>query len=141
MRDVLVFQAKLFVDGVKDIVLAPVSLAAAVIGIVTDRERPGRLLYGVLQGGRTFDRWVDLFGAEREARARQALPPTDADADAAVPASVTDDAQGFDALVQRMEHALVEQVRRGGVTAKAKDAFDQAMDALHERRKPPPPRP
>lgn len=120
MRDVIVFQGKLFIDGLKDIVLAPVSAVAAIAGLLFARKRPGRTFYEVLRMGRTFDRWINLFGAlEGDS------------SDAVHGGSQTASGDGFDAYVRRLEAVLVEQHRRGGLTAKAKDAIDHALDALH----------
>jgi hypothetical protein len=120
MRDVLVFQAKLFVDGLKDIVLAPVSVVAAMAGLLLNRRYPGRSFYEVLRMGRSFDRWINLFGAvEDEPRA------------AVHDGSQSGRDDGIDAYVRRVETMLVEQHRRGGLTAKAKQAIDRALDAVH----------
>lgn len=133
VRDLAVFQAKLVVDGLKDLVLAPVSLVAALVGLVLDRDDPGRSFYTLMRWGHGFDRWVNLFGTAR--RALPAAPNTDPDphreAGAASPAH-----DGLDAYVARVERALAEQVRRGGLTAKAKDAIDQALDGLAARKPP-----
>lgn len=144
VRDLAVFQGKLLVDGLKDLVLAPVSLVAAIAGLVLDRSDPGRSFYMVLRWGHGFDRWVNLFGASQ-----RALPPgpTSADDEAdpraaerppsvAAPDGATK--EGLDAYVSRLERVLVEQYRRGGLTAKAKDAIDQAIDGLPTRKPPPP---
>ncbi|MCX4247340.1 hypothetical protein [Paraliomyxa miuraensis] len=137
VRDLAVFQAKLFVDGVKDLVLAPVSLVAAVVGMVADRNDPGRAFRGVLQLGHAFDRWVNLFGRSEPdwSRSQPELPPAPGSATStATPAAST---PGLDAYVARVEQVLVEQYRRGGLTAKAKDAIDQAIDSLHRSGSPP----
>lgn len=114
VRDVLVFQGKLFLDGLKDLVLAPVSAAAAVFGLVFERRRPRRLFFAVLRLGRTFDRHVNLFGS--------------VEPDAATP----EPSPGIDAQLRRLEALLVEQHRHGGLTAKAKDAIDRALDRLQD---------
>jgi hypothetical protein len=140
-RDLAVFQAKLLVDGLKDLVLAPVSLVAAVVGLVLDRNDPGRSFYTVLRWGHGFDRWVNLFGSSLRAlppgaaQGEQAPPEDTRSHDAAVPPRAA--TQGLDAYVDRLERVLVEQYRRGGLTAKAKDAIDQALDGLPTRKPPP----
>jgi hypothetical protein len=48
VRDLAVFQAKLFVDGVKDLVLFPVSLVAALVGLVTPGARSTRCCAGAM---------------------------------------------------------------------------------------------
>jgi hypothetical protein len=134
VRDLAVFQAKLFVDGVKDLVLFPVSLVAALVGLVIDRRDPGRSFYTLLRWGHGFDRWVNLFGASQ-----RALPPaSETHADAPVASPPPSPGEGLDAYVTRLERVLVDQYRRGGLTAKAKDAIDQALDGLQARGNRPP---
>jgi len=143
VRDLAVFQGKLLVDGLKDLVLAPVSLVAALAGLLLDRDEPGRPFYTLLRWGHGFDRWVNLFGASR-----RALPPAAEASEASEGMSnpspapghapARGDGEGLDAYVARLERVLVEQYRRGGLTAKAKDAIDQALDGLQTRKGPPP---
>ena len=61
-RDVAVFQGKLIIDGLRDLVLVPVSLAAALIGVLTEPRNPGRRFYSVVALGRRSERWINLFG-------------------------------------------------------------------------------
>ena len=69
LRDLAIFQVKLALDGLKDVVLSPLSLAAAVVGVLLPGARPGRLFYAVLRLGERFDRWLSLFGAAEKADA------------------------------------------------------------------------
>lgn len=130
VRDLAVFQVKLIVDGLKDLVLSPVSLVAALAGLVFDRRDPGRSFYELLRWGHGFDRWVNLFGASQ-----RALPPA---SEPQASGLATGSSDGLDAYVAKLERVLVEQYNRGGLTAKAKDALDQAIDRLQTRDKPPP---
>lgn len=63
VRDVLIFQGKLWLEGFKDVVLIPLSLGAALIDLIFLRSRRGRALYGVMRFGDRFERWVNLYGA------------------------------------------------------------------------------
>mgnify|MGYP000193007412 CR=1 FL=1 len=60
LRDVLVFQFKLVVDGLKDLGLAQVALGAAMIDLVRRDGTPGRRFYAVVRLSDRFDRWLDL---------------------------------------------------------------------------------
>lgn len=60
LRDVLLFQFKLVVDGLKDLCLAQLALGAAVIDLVRRDGSPGRRFYGVVQLSERFDGWLDL---------------------------------------------------------------------------------
>jgi hypothetical protein len=69
LRDLLIFQVKLFLDGAKDLVLSPVSLGAAVIDLFIPTDKPGERFYAVMRLGEKFDRWLSLFGAAEKASA------------------------------------------------------------------------
>ena len=65
--DVLIFQFKLAADGLRDLLLSPLSLGAAILGLVVGGDRPGRYLQGVLRFGRRTELWINLFGHRRRA--------------------------------------------------------------------------
>jgi len=67
IRDLLIFQLKLWMDGVKDLLLAPLSVGAGVMDILLGPNRDGYRLYSVLRFGEKYDLWLNLFGAAREA--------------------------------------------------------------------------
>jgi hypothetical protein len=69
LRDLLIFQIKLLLDGAKDIVLSPVSLGAAAIDLFLPTDKPGERFYSVMRLGEKFDRWLSLFGAAEKASA------------------------------------------------------------------------
>lgn len=116
IRDIAVFQLKLALDALRDLVLSPVSLVAGVADLVAGGERPGRRFYGVLLAGRRSERLINLFG----------------EADRVAPRPGGREAEGasLDALVARFERVIVEQYERGGITASAKATIDRSIDAL-----------
>lgn len=63
VRDVLIFQAKLWLEGFKDFVLMPLSLGAAVIDLVFHRSGQQGTLYSVMRMGDRFEQWVHLYAA------------------------------------------------------------------------------
>ncbi|MGD2153164.1 MAG: hypothetical protein PVG79_07820 [Gemmatimonadales bacterium] len=67
VRDLALFQLKLFLDGVIDVTLAPLSVGAALIEIFFGGERRGRLFYAILRFGERADLWLNLYGASRRA--------------------------------------------------------------------------
>ena len=67
LRDLFLFQLKLFLDGVIDITLAPLSIGAALVEIFFGGERRGRLFYSILRFGERADLWLNLYGASRQA--------------------------------------------------------------------------
>jgi len=63
--DVLVFQLKLTVDGLRDLVLVPISLFAALAGLLLGGSQPAQYFHRVLQFGRRTEFWINLFGHKR----------------------------------------------------------------------------
>lgn len=111
LRDVLVFQLKLLIDAVRDLVLSPVSVVAGVVDLLSGDRAPGRWFYRVLAFGGRTDAWIDLFGTPERPGAHAA--------------DVT-----VDSLVAHLERLVVDEYERGGVTASAKQAIDRSLDAL-----------
>ena len=117
IRDVAVLQLKLLVDGLRDLVLVPVSLIAGAIGLLKGGDRPGSEFYDLLKFGRRSERWINLFGAADRVHGSDA-----ADDELAV--------EDIDEMMTRVESFLVEEYKRGGVTAQAKDRLDQGLNSL-----------
>lgn len=67
VRDLLIFQVKLVLDGLKDVALIQISLLAAVFDLLFGR--PGRplLFYSVLRLSERLDLWMNLYSASRHA--------------------------------------------------------------------------
>lgn len=63
LRDFLIFQLKLLLDGAKDAILFTVSIVAMVLDIIAGRGRRPRLFYSVLRFSERFDLWLNLNGA------------------------------------------------------------------------------
>lgn len=61
IRDTLVLQLKLIVDGFRDLALMPICLVASLFGLIKHKKDPGRYLYRVLSYGRATERWIGLF--------------------------------------------------------------------------------
>lgn len=60
--DVLVFQLKLIVDSIRDIVLVPISLVAALVGLVIGGREPDLYFRKIVAFGRKTEHWINLFG-------------------------------------------------------------------------------
>jgi hypothetical protein len=63
LRDLIVFQVKLWLEGFKDVALMPLALGAALIDLVFRSGSRRGTLYAVMRLGDRFERWVDLYGA------------------------------------------------------------------------------
>jgi hypothetical protein len=71
IRDLAIFQVKLALDGIKDVVLMPLSVVAAGMDLLFPGSTPGRRFYFILRLGERYDGWLNLFGAARDADARR----------------------------------------------------------------------
>ena len=113
LRDVAVFQFKLFLDNLRDFALVPVSLVAAVLDLVIKGEREGALFYKVLEWGLHSERIIDLY-------------------------SVIEKGEGpghdytVDAVIARLENVIVREYEKGGTAASVKAAVDRALDQIQK---------
>jgi len=122
IRDIAVLQVKLLVDGARDLILVPASLIAGIISLSKIKDgKPGPQFYSMVGIGKQSERWINLFGAFENA------PPEVIEENHF---GETD----MDEIVARMESFVVDEYKRGGVTAQAKERFDKAMDAMQRRR-------
>jgi hypothetical protein len=122
VRDIGVLQVKLLVDGLRDLLLVPASLIAGIVSLAgIEGGRPGKGFYEVVSIGRQSERWINLFGALRNAPADVVEPN---------PFGETD----IDELVARVENYMVDEYRRGGVTAQAKARLDKVLASIRRNR-------
>ena len=123
IRDIAVLQVKLVVDGLRDLILVPTSLIAGIVSLAKTKDgKPGTEFYTLVSVGRQSERWINLFGAIRNA------PPE------IVEARHFGDAD-IDEIVSRVESFVVDEYKRGGVTSQAKDRIEKAMEAMRLRRR------
>jgi hypothetical protein len=66
LRDFAIFQLKLLLDGVKDVVLFQVALVAIVLDMLSGSGKRPRIFYSVLRHSERFDLWLNLNGALEE---------------------------------------------------------------------------
>ncbi len=106
IRDSLVFQLKLVVDGLRDFLLVPAALIATILGLIIHPREPDYYFKQVLSWGRDSEIWINLFGRR----------------------NVSSDAKQLDDLVHIAEEKIRAEVEKGGIAATAKDAIDRGMD-------------
>jgi hypothetical protein len=122
-RDIAVLQVKLLADGLRDLLLVPASLTVGLVSLFTSvNGRPAPYFYQLLDLGKQTERWINLFGALKNAPAdvRQVEPFPDAD---------------IDDLVGRLETFMVDEHKRGGLTAQAQERMGKVIKAMQRGRK------
>jgi len=122
LRDVIVFQGKLFVDGLRDLLLSPASIIAALIDLLVPGDDGGKRFYSVVRFGRRTERWINLFGAADPRDPDK--PPTAVDVLLADLEGLMRDPQRRDEARARAE-ALVERMKG---KARSPEGFDQGAD-------------
>jgi len=127
VRDIAVLQVKLVVDGLRDLLLVPASLIAGIVSLSKTKDgQPGTEFYSLVSIGKQSEQWINLFGAIRNA-----------------PPEVVEEYQfgtaDIDDIVSRVETFVVDEYKRGGVTAQARDRMNEAMDKMRRRGPTPPP--
>jgi hypothetical protein len=121
-RDIAVLQVKLLVDGARDLILVPASLIAGIVSLAKSRDgKPGPEFYMLIGVGKQSERWINLFGALKNAPPEVMEQNSFGDAD-------------MDQIVSRVESFVVDEYKRGGVTAQAKERIEKAMEAMQRRR-------
>lgn len=122
IRDIAVLQVKLVVDGLRDLILVPASLIAGIISLSKMKDgAPGTEFYKLVGVGKQSERWINLFGAYKNAPPEVTEENHFGDAD-------------IDDIVSRVESFVVDEYKRGGVTAQARDRMNKAMDAMRRRK-------
>ena len=116
VRDVMVFQLKLLLDNLRDLVLMPVSLGAALIDLVFRGEREGSLFYRVLRWGQHSEAVIDVYSAIEHQDPGNFKVRRD---------------YTVDGVIARLESVLKREVEKGGTAASVKAAMDKAIDQLH----------
>jgi hypothetical protein len=116
LRDVVVFQLKMLLDNVRDLVLMPVAALAALSDLILRGDREGARFYRVLRWGWHSEKVIDVYSAiERH-------PPDDFE----IGRDYT-----VDGVIARLEGVVAREVEKGGTAASIKSAMDRAIDQLH----------
>ncbi len=123
LRDLGVFQVKLVADGLRDLILVPTSLIAGIVSLVTgENGRPGLQFYHLLGFGQQTERWINLFGAVENSPEKLDQPTPFGESD-------------IDDLVDKFESFVVDEFKRGGLTAQAKERLHAALEAIQRRNR------
>lgn len=111
LRDMLIFQLKLAADAIRDLMLSPLSIIAALIDLIATEHSKNSMFYRLMSFGRKTDQWINLFGAR--------LPDSEINKDEQV---------SVDLWIAQLESMLKEQYNKGGMTSNTKDTVDHAID-------------
>lgn len=111
MLDVLVFQFKLAADGLRDVLLSPLSIIAGVMGLIAGGDDPYRYFRDLLRFGRRTEVWINLFGYRRHA-------------------GTSDD------LIAPIKDKVMNEAQSNPWISKAGGELNRTLDSMGERIKP-----
>jgi|SRR5438552_8142546 len=114
-RDVMVFELKMLIGNLRDFALMPISVAAAIIDLISKGDREGSLFYRVLRWGAHSEQVLDAYSPIRHELHDLNVNPN----------------YTVDAVVARLENVLVREIEKGGTAATIKAALDRTIDQLH----------
>jgi hypothetical protein len=71
VRDYVIFQLKLWLDGMKDVAVIVLTTGALVLDMIAGQGRRPRLFYTVVRASERFDRWLNLHAAMERLEAEE----------------------------------------------------------------------
>ena len=114
IRNSFVFQLKLMADGLRVLVLVPVSLVATIIGLLKGGDEPEREFHQVIELGRESEKWINLFGSH------------DVPENAGAAASI-------DVLFTKVETTLKQHYKAAGTSESAQAEIGEALQVAHDK--------
>ena len=117
IHDAIEFQVKLLVDGIRDFVLIPVSIGAALISLLKPGDDAGTEFYEVVAFGRTTEHKINLFSAADRIETKPAA----------------EDMPDLDTLVGEFE-AFVKKEYAGERFDAAREQVNRFRESVRDRR-------
>jgi hypothetical protein len=113
--DVVALQLKLALGGLRDVLLIPVSIVAAIVGLFVGGEEPDVYFRQVQRFGRRSDIWLNVFGSRHRGNTA-------------------------DEMIRPLEESLKAQMRRGGRLTRGAKHVNELLDNVNQKqaRKSPP---
>ena len=107
--DVVVFQFKLAADGIRDLLLIPISIGAAIAGLFAGGEQPDVYFRKVQRFGRQSEIWINLFGHRHRG-------------------NTADD------LIRPLEETFLARMREGGRLTRGAKHVNQMLDSVNQKQ-------
>lgn len=117
IRRTVIFQLKLMADGLRDLLLIPVSLVATVVGLLRGGSDPAREFNQVLDIGRQSETWINLF-ENHDASDHTRL------------------GDSIDVVFTKVETALKQEYQTGEISKSAQTKINEALKAIKNQSTP-----
>ncbi len=128
IRDMLIFQAKLAMDAIRDLLLSPVSIICGLVDIFKGHSLSNSYFHRLMALGQKSDSWLNLFGNHKDNESTESLKVID-NQQAKAEVSV-------DQLFSQVESLLKDQHDKGGLTASAKASIDRYLNKIVAKKAP-----
>jgi hypothetical protein len=125
VRDSLVFQGKLLLDGLRDLALFPVSIVATLLDLFSKSEPPARHFHAVLKFGRRTEHWIGLFTAAERVPSEFDSAHNDG----------LDGMLNVDGIVEQIERLIVTEYERDETSGSAREVVDRTWRRIDRRRR------
>lgn len=127
IRDIFVFQFKLAMDAIRDLLLSPASIICGLVDIFNGHSSSQSYFHKLMGFGHQTDSWLNLFGTyNKDTENLNVLDSQKATSEANV-----------DKLFSQVESLLKEQHNKGGLTASAKNTIDRYLNKIVENKNTP----
>jgi hypothetical protein len=107
--DVVALQLKLALGGLRDLLLIPVSIVAAIAGLFLGGEQPDVYFRQLQRFGRRSDIWLNVFGSR-------------------------DRGNTADEMIRPLEESLKAQMRRGGRLTRGAKHVNELLDNVNQKQ-------
>lgn len=111
LRRLLVFQLKLAVDAVRDILLSPVSIVCTIVDFVEKKHGPESHFEKLMAFGRNTERKINLFEQHEK------------------------NVSTIDSVVDRVEDVIVDEYQNKNISKRTMAAIQQALKKEKEKEK------
>lgn len=112
IRQLLIFQVKLYVDALRDLLMSPLSIAIFIIDLIQKNNGDKALFNSLLEFGRKTEKAINLFNQYDQH---------------------DKELTGIDAIVSQVEESVRKEYKDGTVSNKAKETIDKSLNNLKER--------
>ncbi|WP_196138452.1 hypothetical protein [Aliikangiella sp. G2MR2-5] len=105
VRRLLLFQLKLALDALRDILLSPVSIVATLLDLAQKKHGKNSHFEIMLKLGRESERRINLFDQNRASKQSKTV----------------------DSVLKQVEDILVKEYKEGGISEKARSALEKSL--------------